>query len=72
MADPSQPALEQQETYAHPVAAFFLVFFKFAAIFFYIFCGWFGTDFIINFCVIMTLLMADFWTVSRACLGCLR
>lgn len=49
------------------MAAFFLMFFKAAAIFIYIFCGWFGTDFVINFCVITFLLVCDFWTV-RGCL----
>lgn len=50
-------------SYAHPLAAFFLMFFKAAAVFIYIFCGWFGTDFVINFCVITFLLVCDFWTV---------
>lgn len=50
--------------YAHPVAAFFLFFFKAAAVVFYIFCGWFPTDFVINFCVITFLLVCDFWTVG--------
>ena len=72
---------EQGPSYAHPVAAFFLVFFKAAAVFIYIFCGWFGTDFVINFCVITFLLVCDFWTVGGGgrvaaaaggggCLGC--
>lgn len=47
------------------MAAFFLMFFKAAAVFIYIFCGWFGTDFVINFCVITFLLVCDFWTVRR-------
>lgn len=50
-------------TYAHPVAAFFLFFFKATAVVFYIFCGWLPTDFVINFCVITFLLVCDFWTV---------
>lgn len=56
---------DQGPSYAHPVAAFFLMFFKAAAVFIYIFCGWFGTDFVINFCVITLLLVCDFWTVGR-------
>ncbi|GAB4820669.1 hypothetical protein N2152v2_007715 [Parachlorella kessleri] len=60
-----QPQLEAQPTYAHPAAAFFLVFFKFAALFIYIFCGFFGTSFVINFCVIAFLLVCDFWTVKN-------
>lgn len=52
-------------SYAHPMAAFFLMFFKAAVVFIYIFCGWFGTDFVINFCVITFLLVCDFWTVKN-------
>ena len=55
---------EQGPSYAHPAAAFFLFFFKAAAVVIYIFCGWFGTDFVINFCVITFLLVCDFWTVG--------
>lgn len=58
------PVAVEQPSYAHPVAAFFLFFFKAAAVFIYIFCGWFGTDFVINFCTITFLLVCDFWTVS--------
>lgn len=58
------PAAPEQQSYAHPVAAFFLFFFKAAAVVIYIFCGWFGTDFVINFCTITFLLVCDFWTVS--------
>jgi hypothetical protein len=71
---PIAAAVPEQPSYAHPVAAFFLFFFKAAAVFIYIFCGWFGTDFVINFCVITFLLVCDFWTVrlgtscSRRCL----
>lgn len=57
------PAAPAPPSYAHPMAAFFLFFFKAAAIFIYIFCGWFGTDFVINFCLITFLLVCDFWTV---------
>lgn len=60
------PAAPAPPAYAHPVAAFFLFFFKAAAIFIYIFCGWFGTDFVINFCLITFLLVCDFWTVRGA------
>ena len=35
-----------------------------AAIFIYIFCGWFPTSFVINFCLIAFLLVCDFWTVG--------
>ncbi|KDD76652.1 DUF846 hypothetical protein [Helicosporidium sp. ATCC 50920] len=47
------------------MAAIFLVAFKFAALFLYIFCGWLGTGFVINFCVIAFLLVCDFWTVKN-------
>ena len=60
------PASPEQPSYAHPMAAFFLMFFKGAAIFIYIFCGWFPTDFVINFCLICFLLVCDFWTVGAA------
>ncbi|EFN58811.1 hypothetical protein CHLNCDRAFT_19961 [Chlorella variabilis] len=59
------PVAVEQPSYAHPVAAFFLFFFKAAAVFIYIFCGWFGTDFVINFCTITFLLVCDFWTVKN-------
>ena len=62
---PPPPSPLRRQAYAHPVAAFFLMFFKAAAVFIYIFCGWFGTDFVINFCVITFLLVCDFWTVRR-------
>eukprot|EP00887_Chlorella_sp_A99_P001471 scaffold8.g1471.t1 len=55
----------QQEAYAHPTAALFVLLFKVAAVFIYIFCGWFPTDFVINFCVIAFLLVCDFWTVKN-------
>lgn len=61
MADPQPPS--EVPSYAHPVAAFFLVFFKFAAVFIYLFCGLLGTDFVINFCLVTFLLVCDFWTV---------
>ena len=64
-APPAQQGTDQP-SYAHPVAAFFLMFFKAAAVFIYIFCGWFGTDFVINFCLITFLLVCDFWTVRVA------
>jgi hypothetical protein len=50
-------------SYGHPIAAIFLMVFKYTAIFFYIFCGWLPTNFVINFCVITFLLVCDFWTV---------
>ena len=42
-----------------------------AAVLVYIFCGIFGTSFVVNFVVIVLLLTLDFWTVrigpSAAC-----
>ena len=43
-----------------------------AAVLVYIFCGIFGTSFVVNFVVIVLLLTLDFWTVrtrpSTACI----
>ena len=57
------PDNQADDASAHPTAAFFLVFFKAAAMAFYITCGLFPTNFMINFCVIAILLVCDFWTV---------
>ena len=35
-----------------------------AAVLIYIFCGLFGTSFVVNFVVIVLLLTLDFWTVK--------
>ena len=59
------PGTPPPESYAHPVAALFLVLFKGTAIFIYIFCGWLPTNFVINFCAITFLLVCDFWTVKN-------
>lgn len=35
-----------------------------AAVLVYIFCGIFGTSYVVNFVVVVLLLTLDFWTVS--------
>ncbi|KAA8493372.1 Golgi apparatus membrane protein tvp23 [Porphyridium purpureum] len=50
---------------AHPVAAFFHVAFKIAAVVAYLMLGWFVQDFVIQFVVTVTLLAFDFWTVKN-------
>jgi hypothetical protein len=54
---------ELETAISHPTAAFFLVFFKGAALAYYIVCGWLPGSFVINFCLITFLLVCDFWTV---------
>ncbi|EDV28382.1 uncharacterized protein TRIADDRAFT_20691 [Trichoplax adhaerens] len=49
----------------HPVAGFFHIFFRCAAIATYLFCGWFSKSFIANFITIILLLAFDFWTVKN-------
>lgn len=50
---------------AHPVAAFFHVFFKISALLVYIFCGWFTDRFVLVFVLLVLLLAFDFWTVKN-------
>lgn len=49
----------------HPVAVFFHVFFRAAALVAYLLCGFFSSSFITNFVVIILLLCMDFWTVKN-------
>jgi hypothetical protein len=52
-------------SHQHPVAAFFHFFFKALALLFYIFGGWFSSNFVF-ICVMCILLLAfDFWTVKN-------
>jgi hypothetical protein len=39
-----------------------------AAVFIYLFCGWFINNFILSFVILIILLAADFWTVKVGCL----
>eukprot|EP00164_Ancoracysta_twista_P003124 GFYU01004162.1.p1 GENE.GFYU01004162.1~~GFYU01004162.1.p1 ORF type:complete len:223 (+),score=55.68 GFYU01004162.1:28-669(+) len=51
---------------SHPWIAFFHLFFRFLAIFFYVILGWiFSEDFVIVFILCVLLLAADFWTVKN-------
>ena len=50
---------------AHPVAAFFHVFFKISALLVYMFCGWFTDRFVLVFVTLVLLLAFDFWTVKN-------
>eukprot|EP00192_Tetraselmis_astigmatica_P019434 CAMPEP_0117662808 /NCGR_PEP_ID=MMETSP0804-20121206/8247_1 /TAXON_ID=1074897 /ORGANISM="Tetraselmis astigmatica, Strain CCMP880" /LENGTH=210 /DNA_ID=CAMNT_0005469725 /DNA_START=334 /DNA_END=966 /DNA_ORIENTATION=- len=55
----------QQPAYAHPLTAFFHIFFKAAAILWYILCTWFVKSFVPNFVICVVLLALDFWTVKN-------
>jgi len=46
---------------AHPVALFFLFFFRIAAISVYILCGWFTNDYVLSTVIVVVLLAMDFW-----------
>lgn len=48
----------------HPGAAFFHVLFKAAALFVYLFSGWFTSNFVFVFVVCVLMLAFDFWTVK--------
>ena len=48
------------QSYAHPLAAFFHVAFKLAALLVYVFCGWFGNEsFVLNFLLVVLLSAVD-------------
>eukprot|EP00899_Mesostigma_viride_P001871 jgi/Mesvir1/11685/Mv00077-RA.1 len=51
--------------YAHPMASFFHVFFKGAALTVYILCEWFSSSFVLNFVSCVLLIAFDFWTVKN-------
>jgi len=53
----------------HPNALLFLVIFKATAMVYYVLCGWLPLNFVVNFCVVVFLLMCDFWTVRLGLLG---
>ena len=52
-------------TTAHPKTAFFHVFFKAAALFTYLFCGFATSSFILSFILVVLFLVFDFWTVKN-------
>ncbi|CAJ0581434.1 unnamed protein product, partial [Mesorhabditis spiculigera] len=51
--------------FRHPAVAISHVAFRSSAILFYIFCGVFTSDFIVQFLILLTLLSMDFWTVKN-------
>lgn len=46
---------------AHPLALFFLYFFRVTAILVYILCGWFTDNFVLSTVTVVVLLAMDFW-----------
>jgi len=46
---------------AHPLALFFLYFFRIAAIAVYILCGWFTSNYVLSTVLVVVLLAVDFW-----------
>eukprot|EP00475_Leptophrys_vorax_P001150 TRINITY_DN10607_c0_g2_i1.p2 TRINITY_DN10607_c0_g2~~TRINITY_DN10607_c0_g2_i1.p2 ORF type:complete len:179 (+),score=30.36 TRINITY_DN10607_c0_g2_i1:82-618(+) len=57
--------MAEGENYAHPQVVFFTVFFKGAAIIFYLLGGWFTNNFVVDFVVCVLLLALDFWVVKN-------
>jgi len=53
------------KAYGHPLTAFFHVFFKGAAVAWFILCTWMVTSFVVNFVICILLLALDFWTVKN-------
>ncbi|GAA5888813.1 hypothetical protein JCM6882_002862 [Rhodosporidiobolus microsporus] len=50
---------------AHPVALFFLFFFRCAAIATYLLCGFFSSSYVFSTVLVVVLLSLDFWTVRN-------
>ncbi|KAF8167922.1 Golgi apparatus membrane protein TVP23 [Crassisporium funariophilum] len=46
---------------AHPLALFFLYFFRICAITVYILCGWFTSNYVLSTVLVVVLLAMDFW-----------
>lgn len=59
----SQPTILSQSS--HPTALVFHLLFRTAALFIYLFCGWFGLNYVFTFVLIVILLALDFWTVKN-------
>eukprot|EP00041_Stephanoeca_diplocostata_P013006 m.221269 g.221269 ORF g.221269 m.221269 type:complete len:170 (+) comp19185_c0_seq1:142-651(+) len=53
------------EPYRHPKTVFAHLFFKTAAVLFYLFGAYFTTSFVVIFVMVTTLLSLDFWTVKN-------
>ena len=62
MSAPSSPSPPSQR---HPVASFFHVAFKLAALVTYVTCEWFETHFVLNFVTCVLLLAGDFWVTKN-------
>ena len=61
-----QPSfIERHFGNTHPIAVLFYVAFTAGGIAYYVLCGWLPMNYIVNFVVVVTLLMADFWTVKN-------
>ncbi|GAB6025942.1 hypothetical protein CHUAL_011911 [Chamberlinius hualienensis] len=60
-----QTSPQNKRRLRHPAAAAFHVAFRLLAIIVYLFCGWFSSNFIASFVIIILLLSADFWTVKN-------
>ena len=61
----SEYEAKSKKNVLHPVACFFHLFFRSAAILVYIFCGLFGAGFVLSFIIILLLLSSDFWVVKN-------
>ncbi len=57
--------LQQSEARRHPIAVFFHVGFKVAALVAYLLLKWFYDHFILSFIIVVVILAADFWTVKN-------
>jgi len=65
--DPSvmAPVGHENHERKHPIACFFHLAFKIAAIVTYLLLSFFVDSFVLNFIVVLILLAADFWTVKN-------
>lgn len=50
---------------AHPIALFFLYFFRTAAVVVYVLCGWFTDNYVLSTVVVVILLAMDFWNTRN-------
>eukprot|EP00051_Salpingoeca_urceolata_P002760 m.52638 g.52638 ORF g.52638 m.52638 type:complete len:208 (-) comp12314_c0_seq2:297-920(-) len=59
------PSVNDHKQLRHPVATFFHLFFRSAAVIVFLLCGFFSNSFVVDFVVIVMLLSFDFWTVKN-------
>ena len=59
------PLAASRRPLKHPVVTFSHLFFRFSALFLYLFGGWLSSSFIGLFVAIVLLLSLDFWTVKN-------